>query len=1174
MAYIDPVTGAYVEDGLDALPPGYNRPKPTDAASIARMRAQLNSEEAMRQQQLNAQTKDRYLSSPAGLVKYAYEHMPGAPIAQAALGAASDMFGGLLGMYYGAGKGIGSAITGNNQPVSKPYADIENVAQALHYTPPTQAGRDIYEAINKAPQVVTGSHMGMGPLPELWNTRIRFTPDGLRVAGKTAIEDIRNLPMDYMNARAGLQREYPTMGSRLAGTTEAAGNVARPLAEKAYDMYMNPSNAESFGINPVSNLSGLAPAGGPMYAVKPKGGNWPTNLGATKPLAEQGELGRHLSEVQYNDPIAAFQTQINKHFQNPTQNRELADKWRDFLTDYLIKHENDVTKSANDLKKEAADKFVEQYNNLVHSINYGLPPEAEHERILRSSSEIEQTLPLYNSWVMGPYQKYITNQMATGLATDPLLQAVNESGMPPHEIFGQQTPRDYEIESTTKRAAQRRKDFPDTMFGYKDTPEKMAALENSPIGKLTATTPEGMDYENYLDASLYPKVPSLFKPEAGYPVSAKLDRNTLISDFLTDPEDRTGFKEIRKQVFEDLISGKISPDKLSNVTPATVTRQMIKDKMAEFKEQQLSKQAAADWIPKRAAAMPTDMAFDDGSKMTIITPEMANADENMTARDLGQITIDLNQCIGAGCHGTQDYPGHGPYVVPHTGKPPRGKVQYDNYGYLKRLKNGDIEVASLKDPEGVSQVTIDLKLNEQRLSDYDKDKIVNQWIKDNAPDFKDEYDTNVEKFGERAALNNALQNYPELNNVLKNATPIKKSIQQMKGENNGNVKGKYVSHTVEWLNKNADQLTDVRDLDKLPGVHDLSRSYDSVGKMVDQHPHWDADTVEKFFDEMEYQKALPRFFTTDDFALKATERGVDLSASPEYSGNTPTLEQEAYQKLSIELRKTYGDVYLQEFERGDADVRQSIINDIDSFPSQYGMGKFGEHTRQMAIQRLLNDGLYTPGRELENVAQQFEVEPTPFDQVNAIRQQAYENLSETIIRLAPQAFEQLRDNLYIRQAFADVVRADPAMYGLTNYSPGLRERIIDRFAREGFAPEPEVEEQLPFDRPEFPDALTQNMSDYFEGRAHNLPEDMIEPYATETRILMGSQRPEARLPIGVHRVIVDALLDQDNRTNVIRRAISGLQMANAVNGIQLTLPQAENALNILIDWTERYPLNE
>jgi hypothetical protein len=100
------------------------------------------------------------------------------------------------------------------------------------------------------------------------------------------------------------------------------------------------------------------------------------------------------------------------------------------------------------------------------------------------------------------------------------------------------------------------------------------------------------------------------------------------------------------------------------------------------------------------------------------------------------------------------------------------------------------------------------------------------------------------------------------------------------------------------------------------------------------------------------------------------------------------------------------------------------------------------------------------------------------------------------------------------------------------------------------------------------------MSDYFEGRAHNVPENMIEPYATETRILMGNQRPEARLPIGVHRVIVEALLNQDNRTDVIRRAINGLQLANTVNGIDLTLPQAENALNMLIDWTERYPLNE
>jgi hypothetical protein len=132
------------------------------------------------------------------------------------------------------------------------------------------------------------------------------------------------------------------------------------------------------------------------------------------------------------------------------------------------------------------------------------------------------------------------------------------------------------------------------------------------------------------------------------------------------------------------------------------------------------------------------------------------------------------------------------------------------------------------------------------------------------------------------------------------------------------------------------------------------------------------------------------------------------------------------------------------------------------------------------------------------------------------------------------------------------------------HTPGQElENIAQQF-------EAEPEQQLPFDRPEFPDALGQNMRDYFDGNAHNLPENMIEPYATETRILMGSQRPEAILPRTVHRHIVDLLLNQDQHTADIQELISQLQLNNHF----MTEAQGENMLNMLISWTERYPLNE
>lgn len=912
MPYIDPVTGAYVEDSLSALPPGYNQPKAGNDANVARMRAALNSgwDDNTPLPDISAGKS----VSPFDIVKHAYQNMPGAGFVQGVSSIGSDMFGGLLGNIYGVGKQALQGELGNPQAGNRAFQEAQKLADFFHYTPPTKQGREFAQAVNKIGEVT-------GPLPELWNTRMRFTPDDLRVLGKTAVEDVRNFPMDYANTKMGLNREYPTMGSRAAEFTDLTADVARPLAEKAYEMYMNPeSSVEVYGMRPGANLSGLFDAGTPMYAVKPKGGNWPTNLGSTKPLAEQGALGEHLSNVQYSDPIAVFEQQLKKHFTRNIDNRQLINDWEDFLYQYYKNHGDGISKYSDlnsadmqQLRLKAADAFAEAYN----AGSIGAADIEPTDKKLHTASQIQQTLPHYNAWVMGPYQKYITNQMGTGLATDPLLQAVNEGGMPLEEIFGVR-PVDKWVEN---RATDRRNDFQDRLFGYTDTPQKLAAIQNTNIGKTTATTPEGIKYEEALDASLYPKGPYSFRPEEGFPVSAKLDRNALISDFIVKPEEQTGFNEIRKKVFQDLLSGNLDPAKLSNVTPATVTRQMIKDKMAEFKEAQLSKQGAADWIPKRAVAMPTDMAFPDGSKMTIITPEMANADEAMTARDLGQITIDLNQCVGAGCHATQDYPGHGPYVVPHTGKPPRGKVEYDKYGYLRRLKNGEIEIASLKDPSGISQATIELKLNKPNpMSLSDEEFIIGNYLEDNNREYYREFFRNVSAFGKAAAIQNALQLYPELNKLIE--VPVTKSIYQIKGHSNNQIKKEYVPQMVEWLNANVNTLEDVRDLDNLPGVHDVERTYDAIGRMVDAHPDWYSPTVEKFFDQAQDQNILPRFFTTDQFAQLAEQQGVDLTAEPPKTLSAfmkQTLSEEMYRVLT----KNPESLYLQD------NLQDNFVEDMD-----------------------------------------------------------------------------------------------------------------------------------------------------------------------------------------------------------------------------------------------------
>jgi hypothetical protein len=704
--------------------------------------------------------------------------------------------------------------------------------------------------------------------------------------------------------------------------------------------------------------------------------------------------------------------------------------------------------------------------------------------------------------------------MGTGLATDPLLQAVNEGEMPLKDIFDlSRGPSDYLI----GKGANRRRDFANELTDYGNKPQ---VIENTPIGQMTATTPEGLEYENVLDAQLYPKGPYAYKDSEGgtseFPVVAKLDRDTLITDFLSSVDEETGFPNIRKQVFKDLLAGNIDPAKLSNITPATVTRQMIKDKIAEFKADQLSKKGAADWIPKRAAEMPTDMAFADGSKMTIITPEMANADEAMTARDLGQITIDLNQCVGAGCHATQDYPGHGPFLVPHTGKPPRGKIEPDKYGYLRRLKNGEIEIASLKDSEGLSKATLELK-RDKSIPLHNLVHTIGVYLEDNKPEFAQEFFSNVSNFGREEAIKNAIQLYPEIQDLL-NSTQ-KKSVTQIKGKSNNEIDKEYIPHVVEWLNTNVDKLKDVRDLQHLPNVHDLDHEYNSIGNLMDKNQHWYSPTVEDFFDTMVKERALPRFFTTDDFALKATERGVDLSAEPKRAESEQSKYPEGASLFQMDM--------IDYFEPGA--IRKS----------------YGGHDRIISFDPNTNTVIASEVKRDPNTGEWID-HPTyggPRSHFTMPSPEEFRNEMGRPMRLA------------------------------------TRQPVVeDELANAVQAMEPEAPQQ--FNRPtEFQRGIVaQNIENYLQGHFANIENviaDMEEPYATDMRILAGDQAERSRLPVEYHRDIIDALINQDDHVGTIRYIIDTLQGPGYFANIpELTTPQLENILNIVISWTERYPLNE
>lgn len=1047
-------------------------------------------------------------------IQAAYQNMPGAGVAQAGLAMGSDMAGNILGNLYGAGKQVATGqLNGSPQGSEYAFNQAQDFANQMHYTPPTQAGRDIYEGVNKLPQVLTGSHMGVGPLPEIWNNAPRMSPDDLRVAGRTLTEDVRNFPSDYANAQAGIQREYPTMGSRAAGATDTATQIAKPLAEMAYNQVM-----ETGGIKQPFGMPDIPVAN---FAVKPGGGNNPMNLGSTAPLSEQGKMGKYLSSLQISDPTAAFVKQLESHHPNSNENYKLQKDWEEFLDKYASnkdpEYHNYISKdnpAIQQLKREAADKFSENYN---------VGAEAAGNKKLYTPSKIEEMAPHFNAWVMGPYQKYITNQMGTGLPTDTIVKAMDEANIPLSEIV--KNPSDISVMGQ-ENLDYKRKSFADA---YKNAGLNLEDPAYANIGKQTATTPAGQRVEAELDRTFSLNHTNKwgigeFGNQEKYPQLARLGDSAVINDFsYGQPDKESLLPSIHKKVLKDLLTGSMLPKDIPKALPANVLKQIIQD----YKDEQAGKAAVQkrkdDWRAARFASLQSDIPYEDGSKMHVITPEDANSDENLVARDLGQSTIDLNQCVGAGCRNTPDYPGHGPYIEPHTGRPPKGTVEYDKFGYMQRLKNGNTEIARLIDPNGVAQATVRLDLEKQRLTDYEKDKIVNQWIKDNAPDFRDEYNTNIEAFGEKPALKTALQLYPELENVLKNATPIEKSVGEMKGKDNGDIPKEYVPHMVDWLNKlnDSNQLLTVRDLEHLPQIHDLDDHYTSIGKMIDERPHWYSPTVEEFFKKAEDEKLLPRFFTNDQFARLATDHGVDLSAEPPKKlsdWDKQTLREEVYSVLvkdpnSLYLQDNLKDHVVENLDLlfGDRepegqiplDVHRKLVDMLldqngkyrdqlisalgqladkgpnswtDQFTAQQTKnmlnimaGWFDKHpmeklpTNEDFLRAIMHhpdpfseiEIPESPWHPTENdlVNAMHEMEPEnadEFDQVNAIRERAYQNAIGEIPRQWNEAFvNDLNNNPRSIEALVGHMQVNPQAYNLTNYSPAVRNAIIDKIRQNG-----------------------------------------------------------------------------------------------------------------------------
>ena len=414
-----------------------------------------------------------------------------------------------------------------------------------------------------------------------------------------------------------------------------------------------------------------------MFAVKPKGGNWRTNIDNEIPLKEQGNLGLHLDKSLI-DPKTEWY-------------RQLDDDARKAYLDYDLRYERErMREKAFPLMKEKAiaESLHDEQNRINEFTNFWNQSPYNPNKI-RSFDDIKEKADAYNKWLTTNYKNYITKQMGTGVKTDPVLAEIDKANS---NVFSINASPLY-IEPSEM---DRKRRLALTSFLYKKGND--ASLpQNEFIGKQTATSEAGKEYENVQDFNVR-------SSRAGLN-DKNLDVNEPIYDILSPVSlEVAGLEKVKDSLLKDVLSGKISLDKLPNTSMGALVKKLIDEDAARIKALNKDKGLYDAYKVERFNALPAQTEFEDGSKMFEFS-KANTTDPLQLLRDLGVDCKDLNHCV-VSSHRDSKTEKYIPALEPHTGAMPKGSTGKPAQSYYKNILDGRTNLLSLRDTTGTAQATL------------------------------------------------------------------------------------------------------------------------------------------------------------------------------------------------------------------------------------------------------------------------------------------------------------------------------------------------------------------------------------------------------------------------------------------------------------------------------------
>ena len=328
--------------------------------------------------------------------------------------------------------------------------------------PTSKYANAINEALSVAPQVITGSHMGLGPMPETWISGLgSISPDDIRVLAKQNIErgrELRAIPEDFANAKSGFQRESAlggnTYGGNLQRAAEDVGDVmARNQARRSEYSAPMTGSVEVFGNLMPDNA---------MYAVRPsKTGNQvlrevPTELNPAYKVTDTSSLTEDLANlVNTYEPV----TQDDKTYRRTRQytnmvpenfNKSAQDMYHEYIMPALAKEFPNIEpdqyaqalsmrygqKNANDWYKKQLEAFAltpeaAEHNKAAYQMAMADPEIPDPFEFLKEVLIVPPSAQFKgeqaaDQWIMKNLQDYLVEHLGT--PTDPLLTLTKETG--------------------------------------------------------------------------------------------------------------------------------------------------------------------------------------------------------------------------------------------------------------------------------------------------------------------------------------------------------------------------------------------------------------------------------------------------------------------------------------------------------------------------------------------------------------------------------------------------------------------------------------------------------------------------------------------------------------------------------------------------------------------------